>query len=97
MVLLFEYFPLLPPVSHKPVFFAVMKMILGMITLLGQSYILGGGGGQVLTEHEIEAHYIYIHVIIFCSFGMILGMATNWSSLKTFLSQIREFVELCRS
>ena len=50
MVLLFEYFPLLPPVSHKPVFFAVMKMI--------------------------------------------LGMATNWSTLKTFLSQIGEFVEL---
>ena len=25
---------------------------------------------------------------------MILGMATNWSTLKTFLSQIGEFVEL---
>ena len=50
MVLLFEYFPLLPPVSHKPVFFAVLKRI--------------------------------------------LGMATNWSTLKTFLSQIGEFVEL---
>ena len=87
MVLLFEYFPLLPPILHKPVFFAVMKMILGMAAnwstlktflsqigelvelevdyTVGTVVYTGGGGRQVLTEHEIEAH-----CILFCSFGI---------------------------
>ena len=49
MVLLFECYPLLPPVTHKPVYFAVLKLI--------------------------------------------LGLSTNWTTLKAFLSQIGECVE----
>ena len=48
MVLLFECYPLLPPVTHKPVYFAVLKLI--------------------------------------------LGLSTNWTTLKAFLSQIGEWV-----
>ena len=32
LVLLFECFPLIPPVHHKPTYYAVVRMVMGIAT-----------------------------------------------------------------